>query len=75
MSDKIISMKCVDCKCEHGTQLIGKTNIMYTNAERDRAYANSPYDLGTDLDNAYRNGVDEMLGILQRSKNGINTTG
>lgn len=33
---------------------------------RDRAYADSPYDLGTDEDNAFRDGVDCVLDEIHK---------
>lgn len=35
---------------------------------RQAAYVNSPYDLTTPLDDAYRNGVDEIIRLIDENE-------
>ncbi len=39
-------------------------NMRHVKQIKQKAYANSPYDLGTSNDNAYRNGVDEAINLV-----------
>jgi hypothetical protein len=34
---------------------------------QNKLYADSPYDLASELDNAYRNGVDAVIDLLQET--------
>lgn len=47
-------------------RLIKEINKMNYEILRNRMYANSPYDLASERDDAYRNGVDAVIEAIEK---------
>lgn len=54
----------------HNRQLNEKPMMSYEQM-RQRLYADSPYNLATAKDDAYRNGVDEALELMESNERAI----